>query len=157
MKTLTIISSVIMILFFNSCEKNIIKSGTVPNTIKSAFQSEHQSAKQVEWMKEGENFEVEYKENGLEKSILYDAQGNILETETEIIVSELLPAITDYIRQNYSDYKIEEASKEESQESTFFELEIEGNNQEIEVLFDSNGKFIEQKIEEDDEKDDQED
>ena len=86
---------------------------------------------------------------------MYDAEGNVIQTETEISINKLPGTVISYIEENYPDAEIEEAEWIESQEGNFYEVEIEdGDDQEIELLFSENGNFIEEIIESDGDDDD---
>jgi len=155
MKSPNFYFSAFTFFLITSCSTNGGKI-SVPDAVKKAFQTAH-SDKKAEWEKEDDSYEAEYKENGIEKSIVYDAQGNVIETEAEIPVAELPAGVADYVNKNHNGYTIEEAERMESSKGTFYEVEIKGKGQELELVFDSNGNFVEQETEDepdDSEKDD---
>ncbi len=122
------------------------------NPAETNFKSQYPDVTDVTWEQEGEFTEAEFEQNGIEISILYDADGNVIETETEIDVNQLPEIITTYISENYSGSEIEEVEKIESAKGNFFEVEIENeNDQEVELLFDAVGNFVKEIIETDDE------
>ena len=91
------------------------------------------------WEKEGVNYEVEFKMNKSMQSVLLDAQGSIIETEIEIEISQLPNGVLDYIKVNYKRQSVREAAKVTDTKGTVtYEAEIKG----MDLLFDSNGKFI---------------
>ena len=111
----------------------------VPAVVKTKFASLHPDIKKPKWEKEGANFEAEFEQNEVEMSLLFDASGNVLETETEIKVSELPKGVTDYCSKNFAGKKIKEASKiVDSKGTVTYEAEIGGADQ----IFDANGNFI---------------
>jgi hypothetical protein len=111
----------------------------VPDAVKTAFQKNFPQAKVEKWEKEGDNFEAEFELNKSEQSVLFDAQGNILETETEIELSQLSSIIIDYVKTNFKGQTIKEAAKiTDAKGMVTYEAEIKGKD----LLFDSNGKFI---------------
>jgi len=72
-------------------------------------------------------------------SLLLDASGNVLETETEIPVSELPRTITDYVAKNKPGKKIKEASRIlDAKGVTTFEAEVD----KVDLVFDKDGTFI---------------
>ncbi len=83
--------------------------------------------------------------------------GNVIATETEIDVADLLPEITDYLNRHYAEYTIAEAEIVTNAEGIFYEVDLENGEQEVEVLFDDDGNFIEQIIEEADDENNEED
>jgi hypothetical protein len=116
-----------------------VQEKDLPVSLKTAFQKNFPQAKVEKWEKEGDNFEAEFELNESEQSVLFDAQGNILETEVEIELSQLPNSISDYIITNYKGQSIKEAAKMTDAKGTVtYEAEIKGKD----LLFDSNGKFI---------------
>ena len=111
----------------------------VPAPVKTAFQKNFPQAKVEKWEKEGINFEAEFELNKSEQSVLFDAQGDIIETEIEIEISELPNGILDYVKKNYKGQSVKEAAKITDTKGTLtYEVEIKG----MDLLFASNGKFI---------------
>lgn len=77
--------------------------------------------------------------NKTEQSVLFDAQGNLLETEVEIKLTQLPKGVLEYVKANYKGQKVKEAAKISDAKGTLtYEAEIKG----MDLLFDSNGKFI---------------
>jgi hypothetical protein len=125
-----------------------------PAAVKASFTKLYPSVTKVKWGKEDANWEAEFDMNKVEMSCLFDATGNLLETESEIEISALPKGVAEYITKNYSGQKIKEASKiVDAKKVTTFEAEVK----EGDLIFDANGSFlkkvVEQKKDEDDEKD----
>ena len=111
----------------------------VPQEVKTSFQKQYPAVEEAKWEKEGENYEVEYKQGDKELSVLYDAKGNLIETEVEIKSEELPKSAKEYIKANYKDQKIKEASQITDAKGTItYEAEIKGTD----LIFDSEGKFV---------------
>jgi len=111
----------------------------IPAAVKSAFQKAHPDAKAVKWEKEGENFEAEFGHGKTGQSVVIDAQGNILETEVEIAVSELPKKASDYVSEHYKGQSIKEAAKITDAKGTVtYEAEIKGKD----LMFDAAGTFL---------------
>jgi hypothetical protein len=116
-----------------------MKEKDVLATVKSAFQKQYPDAKEVKWEKENGNYEVEFELKETEHSVLFDASGNIIETEIEISIDALPANAKDYVSKNYSGQKIKEAAKITDAKGTVtYEAEIKGKD----LIFDSNGVFI---------------
>jgi uncharacterized membrane protein YkoI len=145
MRSIKILSVVAVVLLAISCNvENIVN---VPDALKEKLSKEHPNSKDVEWEKEGDNYEAEFEEDGIEISIIYDSEGNLIAKEVEIEIKDLPEPITNYILENYIGYDIEEAEKIENNDGVYYEVEIENGDKEIELLFDSEGNFIEEEIE----------
>lgn len=116
-----------------------IADKNVPQTVISSFQKAYPTAKAVKWDKEGENYEASFDLNKTDYSVLYDANGNLQETEVEIETSQLPKAVTDYVAAQYKGQKIKEAAKiTNAQGAITYEAEIKGKD----LMFDSTGNFL---------------
>ena len=116
-----------------------VKETDVPAEVKAAFTKNYPNVKAKGWEKEDGNYEVEFESNKNEMTLVIDPKGNVVQTETEIKVSELSKTITDYGAKNYAGKKIKEASRIVDAKGVItYEAEIE----KMDVLFDANGKFI---------------
>ena len=116
-----------------------VKEAEVPAEVKTAFTKNYPNVKAKGWEKEDGNYEVEFDSNKNEMTLVIDPKGNVVQTETEIKVSELSKTITDYCAKNYAGKKIKEASKiVDAKGVVTYEAEIE----KMDVLFDANGRFI---------------
>ncbi len=116
-----------------------VKEAEVPAEVKTAFTKNYPNVKAKGWEKEDGNYEVVFDSNKNEMTLVIDPKGNVVQTETEIKVSELSKTITDYCAKNYAGKKIKEASKiVDAKGVVTYEAEIE----KMDVLFDANGRFI---------------
>ena len=111
----------------------------VPANVKSTFQKKYPAATGVKWNKESENYEASFYLNKTGNSVLMDAQGNIIETEVEIELSQLPAGILAYVKKHYTANKVKEAAKITDAKGTVtYEAAIKG----MDLIFDSNGKFV---------------
>lgn len=125
-----------------------------PAAVKSKFAADYPNVKKVKWEKEDGHFEAEFEVNGVETSVVYDASGKKLETETAIEVSALPKAASDYIATKYPGQKVKEAAKiTDASGKVTYEAEVK----EGDLMFDANGHFIELKSEKGKEKDEEDD
>ena len=139
MKTLTMIIALGLGVSYAHAQK--IKESEVPAPVKAGFSKHYPDIKSVKWEKEGANYEAEFDLKKVETSVLIDASGAILETESEINVSELPKAVSDYVTKNLSGKKIKEASKIiDTKGIVTYEAEVEKTD----YIFDANGNFIKQ-------------
>lgn len=116
-----------------------MKDADVPAIVKATFTKTYPNTKIGSWEKENGNYEAEFDLNKNEMSVLIGPNGQLMETETEIKVSELTKTITDYCAKNYPGKKITEASKIVDDKGVVtYEAEIN----KMDVLFDADGKFI---------------
>lgn len=137
MKKLTIMIVAGMITSCSFAQK--MQDKDVPAAVKTTFQKAYPNTKEVKWDKEGEKYEASFDVNKIDNSVLLDANGNILETEVEIELSQLPGSVLEYVKTHYAGQKVKEAAKITDPKGTItYEAEIKG----MDLLFDSNGKFI---------------
>lgn len=127
-----------------------LKESDVPAVVKDAFGKAYRNVKEVKWEKEDANYEAEFEIGETDQSVVLDATGRILETEIEIKVVELPSAVKDYVVKNYKEAKIKEATKiTDSKGAVTYEAEIKDKD----LIFDTNGKFIKEETDTNEEKD----
>ena len=125
--------------FAYSVNAQAIKESKVPAPVVSAFQKMYPSITDVDWSVEDGNYEAEYDMNKMEASVTFDANGNLVETEKEIDISQLPKGIAEYVSKNYGGVSIKEASEITDKKGIkTYEAEIKGKD----LIFDASGKFI---------------
>lgn len=129
----------VALLGVNQLSAQKLKDAEVPAAAKKTFEKSYPDIKGAKWEKEDGNYEAEFELNKKETSVLFDVNGNLLATETEISPEELPKAVSEYVAKNLKGQKIDEASKIiDSKGGHSFEAEIGG----ADYIFDSNGTFI---------------
>lgn len=124
----------------------------VPAAVKEKFASLYPNVKKAKWEKENGNYEAEFEVNEVETSCVFDANANLLETETEIAVNTLPKAAAEYCAKNHAGKKISEAAKiVDSKNTPYFEAEVKGVG---DLIFDASGNFVKKEVEQDDDDDD---
>jgi hypothetical protein len=141
MKTFIVISMLSVVM---STQAQNLKANEIPENVRLAFSNKFPDVKKVKWSKENANeFEGEYKINGIEKSSNFDKDGQWLVTETEIKSEQLPVAVMAVIKKDFSDFKIEEAEKAETASNQlFYEVTLEKKESNLEVKFSPEGKII---------------
>jgi hypothetical protein len=151
MRIVSLLTLALVFLFTTSCEESELfkKKVNVPEAVKTAFNQDYPNAEDVEWEEEGENYEVEFEDGDTEMEILYDANGTLIQIETEIEVNQLPETILTYIQNNYSNPEIEDAYSiwVAAEELTYYEVEIELEDEERELLFDASGNLLQEEVE----------
>jgi len=116
-----------------------VKATKVPEIVSKSLLLKYPNAKNVKWDKEENNYEASFESNKIENSVLFNANGKIIETEVEITTAQLPKPILNYIGKNYKDQKVKEAAKIISDKGIVtYEAEIKGKD----LLFDENGKLL---------------
>ena len=137
MKKSVMTIALIMLSFVSFAQK--IKEQNVPQVIKKALSEKFPNAKNVKWDKEENNFEASFKNNNIDNSILFNANGKIIETEIAIEVNQLPKNALQYLNDNFKNQKVKEAAKIITEKGNLiYEAEIKGKD----LFFDENGNFI---------------
>ena len=111
----------------------------VPAAAKATVARLYSGAKAVKWTKEKGNYEAGLKYNGKDLSLVIDAKGNVLETETTIAISALPTTVRDYVAKHHAGKKIKEAAEiVDAKGKKTYEAEVGGND----LIFDEKGAFI---------------
>ncbi len=127
-----------------------VKEADVPKAVKTAFTNKYPKTEVKKWENEKGNYEAEFDYNKEEMSVLIDASGKIVETETEIKASALPKSVSDYCTKNMAGKKIKEASKTTDGKGVVtYEAEVDG----ADYIFDANGSFVKKVVEKDEDKD----
>ena len=128
-----------IVLSMNIASAQHLKEEKVPAAVKESVKKEFPTAKVKCWEMEGANYEAEFVLNKVETSVLVDASGKILETESEIATTALPKAVNDYLAKNHKGEKIKEAAKIVMADGKVkYEAEIKGKD----LLFDESGTLI---------------
>ena len=115
-----------------------LNESQVPAAVKTAFERKYPSVK-ASWDKEDANYEANFKHDGKAMSAVIGKNGTVVETETDIPVTDLPKAVQDYMKKNYPGVKIEEAARiVKANGDVNYEAEVHHKD----VIFDANGKFI---------------
>jgi len=120
------------------------KDEKIPAATKTAFVAKFPTAQKVKWSveKPGE-FEAEFILNNVKTSVLVDAKGNLLETESRIKESELPQGVKATIAKDFAGYKVDEIEKAiDTKGATTFEMEAVKGKDKLEISFDQNGKML---------------
>src|SRR5690242_1526418 len=97
------------IIVFSACGQKL-KESEVPSAAKTAFEKKYPGIK-GSWDKEDANYEVNFKKDNKSMSAVIDKSGSVVETETDMAVNDLPPAIKDYMKKHYPNAKITEAAQ----------------------------------------------
>ncbi len=115
------------------------KKVTPPQAAKIFFVKTFPGSTNVRWVKEGADYEAEFKQMGKSMSAVFSADGTMLETETTILISELPAPVLQYLKEHYKRATIKEAAKVVKSDGA---INYEAEVYKVDVIFDVNGKFI---------------
>jgi hypothetical protein len=137
MKTIFILTAIL--LSGQTLWAQKVSKKDVPLAVQKSLSIHYPDVQKVKWEKEHRNFEASFEINGTELSVVYDQNGTLLETETEISVKELPISVLDYVKVHYKGQKIKEAATiTDAAGVVTYEAEIKG----MDLIFDSKGSFL---------------
>ena len=116
----------------------------IPKSVKIAFEKANPKATAVKWDNEKDGtFEANCKNNSVLMSFVYNSKGELLETETEIRVTEFPANVTDAIHKKYPTAKITGGDKiVTSSGVTKYEADLTIGKKKTEKQFDIEGNLI---------------
>ena len=114
----------------------------VPAAAKAKLKALYPEAESVKWDTEAPNYEANFEVNDVEMSILLDAKGNLLETETGLEIKNLPAAVKASLSKAFFGYEIKEAAKIVKKGKTTYEAELKKGETKLDAIFSPNGKLI---------------
>lgn len=132
------------LLSFTACQDDEgLSLDQVPEGLRNDFTERHPGTTNIEWEQEGDIWEGEFVENGVEVSIIYDLSFNWIRTERDIPLADLPKNIMVYLTSNYPGGVVDEAATFDSAEDgNGYVAEVVFEGKEFEVFFDLDGNFI---------------
>jgi hypothetical protein len=125
--------------FITQVQAQKLMEKDVPASVTTAFAKEFPNMKDVDWSKDGSNYEASYDADKVDKSVTYDAYGKMIESEVGIMESALPAPVMEYVKKNHKGHKIKESARITEANGTIrYEAEVNG----MDLIFDSKGKFI---------------
>lgn len=150
MKLIFVLATIVLIGNTGCGQK--LNENEIPAAVRSAMQSLYPDVKKTDWEMENNYYEAEFTQSKTEVSVLFSENGAVYQTETEIQISELPPAVQTYLQQEVLGEKIKEAAKIVFADGSInYEAECNGQD----YLFDAIGKYIGIETESDNSNDDE--
>ena len=148
MKKLLFGLSVLFLAYFSADAQGVEKRG-VPAVVLNAFQQQFPKARQVEWEKKRDwNYEVEF-DVGLfsrDHQAIISPRGKVLRHEEELASYSLPDAVKQQIKAGYDGYRVEDVKKIDTQGEVTYEVELDGRDDDLKVIFDTGGRVIKGRV-----------
>lgn len=147
MKTLTIVLIVLLYNLGIDIYAQKLKPSDVPSKVISKFEEMYPLITKVKWEQEKSLYKAKFTEYGTETGVLYDKNGNLIQTEYKIFAASLPAGVNDYINSNLPGKVISESYRIKLPDGTNnYKAEIEKEY----YYFDSEGNFIKKETEDSD-------
>lgn len=121
-----------------------ISADKVPDAVVNAFKAKFPQVANPEWeIEHDKNYEAGFRQNDKKHSVVFDASGTWIESETEMKKSDLPESVTTSISKEFPGFEVEEADQVESSiHGNCYEVEIEKDKENIELILSANGTVI---------------
>ena len=134
--------SVYLTISFTGYTQNI-PPDEVPVSVKQSFAKKFPTAAHVKYEMEKIDYEVTFKDNGVEMSANFNAIGKWLETETAIKVSDLPKEVSSSVSRKFAGFMISEVTRVKTKDKQlFYKMELKTDKQGYQVQFSSNGHML---------------
>lgn len=133
------------LLFTTGCQQQ--KQGNsekaVPQAIQQAIQLKYPGATITDYDKDTAGAEVDIKDKGVKKEILFGADNAWLSTKQDIRAENVPAVVIDNLTNSaYHEYYIEEVTQVEKPSGTYYVFELKQNNNEVKLTFNSEGQLL---------------
>ena len=145
----TLLSILVSGLVLMACGQN----PTPPKEVQSAFSKKFNAFHEVKWEQEDNEWEAEFKLNGTEMSASFDNIGNWLETETEVRKKDVPAEIIKAVVLKFDGWEMEEIERIEKPDFKGYEIALEKEETETEILVSDSGDITIKKVKVEDEED----
>ena len=140
-KIIVLLSACLLISLMGYTQK--VTPDKVPVPVKQSFTKKFPAATDVKYEMEKKDYEINFKDKGVEMSVNFDATGKWLETETEIKESELPKEVSISAAKNFSGFKISEVAKTETPDKgLIYEMDLKKDKEGFEVRFSPKGDIL---------------
>lgn len=139
----TILSTLILIASLSTeAVSQDISEKEVPSSILSVFQNKYPNAGETRWEQKDDAYKAEFEVGSREHDLWIDKNGKITKHKEDFPKSELPQAITQKIKTDFKDYKIDDADKIEEGGKVLYEIDLQGKD-ERKVFFTADGNIQE--------------
>lgn len=117
---------------------------TPPTVVKNAFEKKFPNATKVKWGKETKTvWEADFVNKGTKMSSNFSQNGDWVETEIPIKISELPKAVFDALQKKYHNWKIIEVDRTETAKNgVIFEVDVKSGSHKKGVAFKEDGTEV---------------
>lgn len=120
-----------------------VPQSEVPAEVVNAFQSKFSKATDVDWEMEGDLYKVDFEIGSRDHDLWIDKSGNIRKHREELSKGDLPQAITQKIKSEFKEYRIDDADKVEADGKTLYLVDLDGREEDREVWFTADGTIQE--------------
>ncbi|WP_192821675.1 hypothetical protein [Rufibacter sp. LB8] len=135
---MTLSALVIAATSFFSCTRDLAPTD-VPSLALNSVKAKFPQALTIDWEKAGDLFEAEFEVNGLDQTILVDANGTISKVKQDLLVTDLPAAVDAAIKRDFAGYVVDDLEKVEINGQVYYQVELENKLKTVEKVFAADG------------------
>lgn len=127
--------------------KAVISADQVPDAVQRAFQTKFPRVQSAEWkLKSAKVYESEFTLKGTEITVMFDATGKWLETESAVDPAKVPSVVRDAAAKQFNGYKVVETQSVErwNEPGLTYELHLENAKEIAKVRFSDEGTILNQ-------------
>lgn len=144
-RTIFFISTGIL-LSLNSSFAQDVHHSQVPSIILNHFNKNFPKAKDIDWEKEGDMYNVDFETGwSTDHEVWYNPAGEMVKHRKEISKSDLPKSIRTKVNSEFSGFIFRDVEKTVSESDTTYSMELHSFTQEWEVIFDAKGELLSKK------------
>lgn len=120
------------------------ESGYEPTSIPAAVLEKltvlYPQASILEYDREGVYLEIDIRDGGVHKEVLFDSNNNWVSTEWDVLITNVPAVVTNALKMSeYASYKIDDVEIREMPEGLFFVFELESGDKEVSLTVKDDG------------------
>ena len=128
----------------NNNQKKVTNTVEVPKAIQSFLNQKYPNATVLKFDKEKNGPEVDIKDKGIRKEVLFNANNEWVYTQWDIRPEDVPVVVMDELASSaYNQYKVLEVDAIEKPAGMFYTFELKMDNNEVKLTFDAEGQLVE--------------
>lgn len=127
-------------VLWGACSPDLRES-KVPSVVRNSVATHFAGAGSVEWEKERQNYEAEFRVDTVSYTVLVNPGGTLLRFKHEITPAQLPPAVQQTLQSQYAGYEVDGTEKIEQDGQTFYQVEVEKGLKEMRLVLTPEGSI----------------
>lgn len=116
-----------------------LRESKVPSVVRNTVATRFAGAGAVEWEKEQQNYEAEFRIDTVDYTVLVNPDGTLLRFKHEIKPAQLPPAVQQTLQSQYAGYEVDGTEKIEQDGQTYYQVEVEKGLKEMRLVVTPEG------------------
>jgi len=114
-----------------ACSKNDsddVQPDAVPQAVRTSFATRFPTVTDLDWEKQGANYEADFKVNAVDHDALLDPAGTVLMYKYDIATTDLPAAVQAALAQNHAGLRLDDVETRfqgSSTETSFYQVELD--------------------------------